>query len=214
MNSIELQHVLPAVFAGRDAISSDVWHQSVALQRGETYLIEAASGTGKSSLCSYIYGYRKDYEGIICFDGKNIRNLAANRWVEIRRTSISMLFQELRLFPELTAWENVQIKNSLTAHKQSREIKEWFAQLGIADKMQTPVARMSFGQQQRVALIRALCQPFDFIFLDEPVSHLDRENGCIMSRILMEEAARQGAGIVVTSIGRRLELDYTKTWKL
>lgn len=214
MNSIELQHVLPAVFAGRDAISSDVWHQSVALQRGETYLIEAASGTGKSSLCSYIYGYRKDYEGIICFDGKNIRNQTADRWVEIRRTSISMLFQELRLFPELTAWENVQIKNSLTAHKQSREIKEWFAQLGIADKMQTPVARMSFGQQQRVALIRALCQPFDFIFLDEPVSHLDRENGCIMSRILTEEATRQGAGIVVTSIGRRLELDYTKTWKL
>lgn len=214
MNSIELQHVLPAVFAGRDAISSDVWHQSVALQRGETYLIEAASGTGKSSLCSYIYGYRKDYEGIICFDGKNIRHLAANQWVEIRRTSISMLFQELRLFPELTAWENVQIKNSLTAHKQSREIKEWFTQLGIADKMQTPVARMSFGQQQRVALIRALCQPFDFIFLDEPVSHLDRENGCIMSRILTEEASRQGAGIVVTSIGRRLELDYTKTWKL
>lgn len=214
MNSIELQHVLPAVFAGRDAISSDVWHQSVALQRGETYLIEAASGTGKSSLCSYIYGYRKDYEGIICFDGKNIRHLAANQWVEIRRTSISMLFQELRLFPELTAWENVQIKNSLTAHRQSREIKEWFAQLGIADKMQTPVARMSFGQQQRVALIRALCQPFDFIFLDEPVSHLDRENGCIMSRILTEEATRQGAGIVVTSIGRRLELDYTKTWKL
>lgn len=214
MNSIELQHVLPAVFAGRDAISSDVWHQSVALQRGETYLIEAASGTGKSSLCSYIYGYRKDYEGIICFDGKNIRNQTADRWVEIRRTSISMLFQELRLFPELTAWENVQIKNSLTAHKQSREIKEWFAQLGIADKMQTPVARMSFGQQQRVALIRALCQPFDFIFLDEPVSHLDRENGCIMSRILTEEATRQGAGIVVTSIGCRLELDYTKTWKL
>lgn len=214
MNSIELQHVLPAVFAGRDAISSDVWHQSVALQRGETYLIEAASGTGKSSLCSYIYGYRKDYEGIICFDGKNIRNQTADRWVEIRRTSISMLFQELRLFPELTAWENVQIKNSLTAHKQSREIKEWFTQLGIADKMQTPVARMSFGQQQRVALIRALCQPFDFIFLDEPVSHLDRENGCIMSRILTEEATRQGAGIVVTSIGRRLELDYTKTWKL
>lgn len=214
MNNIELQHILPAVFAGRDAISSDVWHQSVALQRGETYLIEAASGTGKSSLCSYIYGYRKDYEGIICFDGKNIRHLAANQWVEIRRTSISMLFQELRLFPELTAWENVQIKNSLTAHRQSREIKEWFAQLGIADKMQTPVARMSFGQQQRVALIRALCQPFDFIFLDEPVSHLDRENGCIMSRILTEEASRQGAGIVVTSIGRRLELDYTKTWKL
>ena len=84
----------------------------------------------------------------------------------------------------------------------------------VADKWDTPVAKMSFGQQQRVALVRALCQPFDFIFLDEPISHLDEENGWIMSRILVEEADRQGAGIIVTSIGKHLELNYTKTLKL
>ena len=55
---------------------------------------------------------------------------------------------------------------------------------------------------------------FDFIFLDEPISHLDEENGRIMSRILVEEADRQGAGIIVTSIGKHLELNYTKTLKL
>lgn len=214
MNTIELQKALPAVFAGRDSIQSEVWHQSLTLKRGETYLVEAASGTGKSSLCSYIYGYRNDYQGIICFDGKNIRSLLVPGWVEIRKRSISMLFQELRLFTELTAWENVQLKNTLTGFKARKEIKAWFEQFGIADKWDTPVARMSFGQQQRVALIRALCQPFDFIFLDEPVSHLDKENGRIMSRILMEEANRQGAGVLVTSIGKHLELDYTKTWKL
>ena len=54
MNSIELQQTLPAVFAGRDFIVSDVWHQSLQLKRGEAYLIEAASGTGKSSLCGDI----------------------------------------------------------------------------------------------------------------------------------------------------------------
>ena len=181
MNTIELQRTLPAVFAGRDSIISDVWHQLLTLQRGEAYLVEAASGTGKSSLCSYIYGYRNDYQGIICFGEKNIRSLSVHDWVEIRKRSISMLFQELRLFTELTAWENVQLKNSLTG---------------------------------RVALVRALCQPFDFIFLDEPISHLDEENGWIMSRILVEEADRQGAGIIVTSIGKHLELNYTKTLKL
>ena len=72
MNTIELQRTLPAVFAGRDSIISDVWHQLLTLQRGEAYLVEAASGTGKSSLCSYIYGYRNDYQGIICFGEKNI----------------------------------------------------------------------------------------------------------------------------------------------
>ena len=206
MNSIELQQTLPAVFAGRDSIISEVWHQQLTLKRGEAYLVEAAS-----SLCSYIYGYRNDYQGIICFDEKNIRSLSVHDWVEVRKRSISMLFQELRLFPELTAWENVQLKNSLTGFKSKKEVKAWFEMFGIADKWDTPVGKMSFGQQQRVALIR---QPFDFIFLDEPISHLDEENGRIMSRILVEEADKQGAGIIVTSIGKHLELNYTKTLKL
>mgnify|MGYP002514713623 FL=1 len=214
MNTITLQQTLPQVFSGRDVIISDVWHQSLEFVKGEKVLIEAASGTGKSSLCSYIYGYRNDYQGIICFDGKNIQSLGVNEWVEIRKSSLSMLFQDLRLFTELSAWENVQIKNSLTGFKSKKEIKTWFEALGIADKWEVPLGKLSFGQQQRVALIRALCQPFDFIFLDEPVSHLDDENGRIMASILAEEAERQGAGIVVTSIGKHLELDYNRRLKL
>ena len=214
MNTITLKQTLPQVFAGRDVIISDVWHQSLEFVKGEKVLIEAASGTGKSSLCSYIYGYRNDYQGIICFDGKNIQSLGVNEWVEIRKSSLSMLFQDLRLFTELSAWENVQIKNSLTGFKSKKEIKTWFEALGIADKWEVPLGKLSFGQQQRVALIRALCQPFDFIFLDEPVSHLDDENGRIMASILAEEAEKQGAGIVVTSIGKHLELDYNRRLKL
>lgn len=214
MNTITLQQVLPQVFADRDRITSDVWHQFLEWKKGERVLIEAASGTGKSSLCSYIYGYRNDYQGIICFDGKNIKGLSVDDWVNIRQSSLSMLFQELRLFPELSAWENVQIKNALTNFKQKKEIKLWFEALGIADKWDVPLGKLSFGQQQRVALMRALCQPFDFIFLDEPVSHLDEENGRIMTAVLSEEADKQGAGIVVTSIGKHLELDYDKTLKL
>ena len=214
MNTITLQQTLPQVFAGKDTIISDVWHQSLEFVKGEKVLIEAASGTGKSSLCSYIYGYRNDYQGIICFDGKNIQSLGVNEWVEIRKSSLSMLFQDLRLFTELSAWENVQIKNSLTGFKSKKEIKTWFEALGIADKWEVPLGKLSFGQQQRVALIRALCQPFDFIFLDEPVSHLDDENGRIMASILAEEAEKQGAGIVVTSIGKHLELDYNRRLKL
>lgn len=214
MKTITLQQTLPAVFADKDRIVSDVWHQQLELVKGEKVLIEAASGTGKSSLCSFVYGYRNDYQGIICFDGKNIRSMNVSDWVEIRKISLSMLFQELRLFPELTSWENVQIKNSLTGFKSKKEIKQWFEALGIAEKWNTPLGMLSFGQQQRVAMIRALCQPFDFIFLDEPVSHLDEENGRIMASLLSEEVERQGAGVVVTSIGKHLELDYHKTWKL
>lgn len=210
MNLITLQHALPQVFVGKDHIDSDVWHKDVEFERGHFYLVEAASGTGKSSLCSYIYGYRDDYQGIIGFDGNNIRNLGVKDWVEIRKRSLSMLFQDLRLFTELTAMENVLLKNSLTGFKKKKDIKDLFYELGIGDKMDVEVGKMSFGQQQRVALIRALCQPFDFLFLDEPVSHLDEVNAKVMAGILTQEAMKQGAGVVVTSIGKHLELDYTK----
>lgn len=176
--------------------------------------MEAQSGTGKSSLCSYIYGYRNDYQGIIGFDGKNIQRLDVKQWVDLRRSSLSMMFQDLRLFTELTVWENLQLKNQLTHHLSKKQMEGWLEQLGIAEKRDVMVSRISFGQQQRVALLRALCQPFDFIFLDEPVSHLDKENAMIMAEILMLEVERQGAGVVVTSIGSRLDLPYTKTYRL
>lgn len=214
MEIIHLRQTLPQVFADRDAISSDVWHQDLVLQKGERYLIEAASGTGKSSLCSYIYGYRRDYQGIINFDERNIRSLSIHEWVELRKHSLSMLFQELRIFPELTALENVQLKNRLTNYKKKKEIFALFETLGITDKINEKAGKLSFGQQQRVAFIRALCQPFDFIFLDEPISHLDDDNGTLMGRILTKEAEQQGAGVVVTSIGKHIELEYNKVMKL
>ena len=214
MNRIELQRVVPEVFANREELHSEIWNQSVVFEKGKKYLIEAASGTGKSSLCSFIYGYRKDYQGLISFDLLDVRNFTVARWVEIRQRSIGMLFQELRLFPELTAGENVLLKNKLTGFRSVNQLKDWFDELGIADKWNQPIGKMSFGQQQRVAFVRMLCQPADFFFLDEPVSHLDSENGSIMARILTEVTANNGSGVIVTSIGQRLELDYTSTLKL
>ncbi|MCR4994132.1 MAG: ATP-binding cassette domain-containing protein [Bacteroidales bacterium] len=214
MNTITLHHTLPCVFAQRTDIHSDLWQHEVQLERGHLYLIEAASGTGKSSLCSYLIGYRNDYEGRIAFDERDIRTLRTFEWTCIRKHSLSYMFQELRLFPELTAWENVQIKNQLTGFKSETEINAYFEALGIAERRDTKVGRMSFGQQQRVALIRSLCQPFDFMLADEPVSHLDNANSEIMGELMMEEARRQGAGVIVTSIGHHMELPYEKVFKL
>ena len=213
MERIELLHTLPQVFQGREP-QSQIWLQDVTFQKGQTYLVEANSGTGKSSLCSYIIGYRKDYLGTIRFDGKDIRKHRVFEWTSLRKRNLSLLFQELRLFPELTAMENVQIKNGLTNHKNRKEIEEWFQLLGIADKMDAKVGRMSYGQQQRVAMIRALVQPFDFLLVDEPISHLDDENSAIMGDIMMEEVRRQGAGVIVTSIGKHMGVPYDKTFCL
>ncbi|HCO68330.1 MAG TPA: ABC transporter ATP-binding protein, partial [Dysgonomonas sp.] len=116
----------------------------------------------------------------------------------------------LRLFPELTAFENIKLKNNLTGFKTDNQIKDMFEILGVADKLDSTVAKMSWGQQQRVAIIRCFCQSFDFLILDEPISHLDDENADIMASLVDREASAQGAGVIVTSIGKHLPLNYIK----
>lgn len=220
MNKIAFSNILPQVFSQRDDLISEVWSRDLEFEKGRTYLIEAESGKGKSTFCSYILGYRHDFTGTLYFDGQDTKELKVKDWVNIRRVHVSHLFQELRLFPELTAWENVQIKNTLTrtsssgGYKSDAEIHTWFERLGIADKENAKVGRMSFGQQQRVAMMRALVQPFDFLLADEPISHLDDNNSSIMADIMMTEASRQGAGVIVTSIGKHMNIDYDKIIKL
>ena len=213
MELITLNNTLPRVFAGQNDITSDVWLRDLTLERGKRYLISAESGTGKSSLCSYIYGYRQDYSGTIAFDGKDILRLTVAEWCDIRQRHIAYLPQDLRLFGELTALENVELKNRLTGFKSHEEIDKMFETLGIADKTDSLVSKLSIGQQQRVAIIRALCQPYDFIILDEPVSHLDDENNRTVADLITDEATRQGAGVIATSVGYHLKMDAI-TFKL
>lgn len=214
MNNISFLQVVPEVFASADNHDSEIWDAEATFRKGDLYLVEAASGKGKSTFCSYILGYRCDYTGKICFDKTDISTYGTSDWVAVRQQNISCLFQELRLFPELTAYENVEIKNRLTGFKTKECINRWFEMLGIDDKRDVKVGRMSFGQQQRVAMMRALVQPFDFLLADEPISHLDDCNSEIMGRIMLEEAHAQGAGVIVTSIGKHIELEYDKIFRL
>lgn len=214
METIRFAKVTPKVFASRDNSASELWDKDVSLRRGVSYLVEAASGQGKSTFCSYVLGYRNDYDGMVAFDDDDTRRYTVAQWVDVRRNHIACLFQELRLFPELTAMENVQVKNNLTHHLPEATVKEWFGRLGLEDKTDALVGKMSFGQQQRVAMMRALAQPFDFILADEPISHLDDDNAHTMAEIMVDEARRQGAGIIVTSIGKRLPMEYDTTIRL
>ena len=215
METIRFSSVVPQVFSSiTNQLESDIWNTEAVFQKGHLYLVEADSGKGKSTFCSYVVGYRRDYSGHVMFDETDTMSFTVKDWVNVRQRHISHLFQELRLFPELTALENVEIKNAITGFKSREKIIEWFDMLGIGDKLNAKIGRMSFGQQQRVAMIRALVQPFDFILVDEPISHLDDTNSDIMAKIMMTEAKAQGAGVIVTSIGKRMNLNYEKTFKL
>lgn len=212
IQTIEIDRVLPEVFVGMeqtDAIRrSRVWlAERLTFDKGCRVCVRAESGGGKSSLLSFIYGNRRDYRGRILFDGRNVRELGVKEWCDVRMCSLALLPQEMRLFPELTVEENIGLKNSLTGHFTESHIRELLGWLGIEEKFKAKAGKLSIGQQQRVAVVRSLCQPFDFILLDEPVSHLDERNNRLVAEMVAEEASRQGAGVISTSVGNHLLLE-------
>lgn len=210
LNIIRLNHVLPQVFVGSEKEetirNSRIWLKDFEFVRGTHYLVEAESGTGKSSLCSYIYGNRRDYTGRISMNGDDIRSFTIADWCDVRKRHLAFLPQDMRLFGELTVMENIMIKNRLTHHLPEDRIREMLDILGVGNKVGELASRLSIGQQQRVAVVRALCQPFDFILLDEPVSHLDARNNLVVSRLIAEEATRNEASVIATSVGNPLLL--------
>ena len=218
IDSIILNNVLPRVFAGSEneppVKGSQVWLHKLEFRKPQSYLIEAESGTGKSSLCSFIYGNRGDYSGEILFDGVNVKSFSIARWSELRTHALALLPQEMRLFPELTVLENIQIKNRLTGYKTEGEILEMLRRLEISEKVHQQAAYLSVGQQQRVAIVRALCQPMDFLILDEPVSHLDERNNEIVAQLIQEEASVQNAGIIATSVGNKINISFDEVISL
>ena len=218
IESIQFNKVIPNVFVGSppEGGPTDVWDQVLTFKRGESCLIEAASGRGKSSFCSFLYGLRKDFVGSIDYFNHKGETLHVTDAMlcEMRCRSIAMMFQEHRIFPELTAVENVMLKNQLTNYFTEQEIRERLSTLGLEDRLDRPCQRLSIGQQQRVAFVRLLAQPADFILLDEPVSHLDIMNAELMGQMLRQRQMEEGAAVIVTSIGHRLPYDYDRILKL
>lgn len=214
ISEIAIKNILPEVFAGdgeeKYSSQSQVWLHDVTFRKGEKYTIAARSGAGKSSLCSFIYGNRTDYTGEILFDAHSTKTFDINYWCKLRRESLAYLPQEMMLFPELTLLENILIKNNITHYKTEQQIARLAKFLGLETHLHKKAAHLSVGQQQRAAAIRAVCQPFDFIILDEPVSHLDEENNRNLADIITEEAANQGAGIITTSVGNSLAISNSK----
>ena len=212
IEAIKISRLLPDVFSAMEETekirSSQIWEEpSFVFRRGSRLCVQAESGSGKSSLLNFIFGNRTDYRGDIFFDEVNVRSFGVERWCEIRTRGISLLPQDMGLFPELTVAQNIDLKNNRTRHKSHGQIMQLLERVGIAGKYDVPVGKLSIGQMQRVALVRAVCQPFDFIFLDEPVSHLDARNNKTVAEIITEEADRQGAGIIATSVGNHLMLE-------
>lgn len=214
IEKITLHNIIPKVFTGEENMphitKSEIWLEDVTFLKGERYLISAPSGAGKSSLCSFIACARRDYDGVITYDETDISGFGTDKICDIRRKVISYMPQNIILFPELSVIENIRLKNDLTHHKSDAEITNMMKILDIDKFAHKQAGHCSIGQQQRAQIVMSLCQPFDFLIMDEPVSHLDDNNNDIASELIASELDKQGAGLVTTSVGYPLNIENAR----
>ncbi len=195
---LTFERLVPAPLEGNTAPDS-IWQTGVSFSQGKLYSVYAPSGKGKSTLMHILLGIRRDFSGVYAIHGKDSAAYTPDDWAGLRRDRLASVYQDLKLFPQISAAENIAIKASLTGFSSSR----WRAmaeRLGIANLLERPCRTLSMGQQQRVAIVRALSQPFQYLLMDEPVSHLDRENARLVIDLALEEAATQGAAVLLTGL--------------
>ncbi len=211
---INFDSVVPHPIRDIYSSESDIWNNNIVFEQGKFYQISAASGVGKTTFLNLIYGSRKDYDGSVFINQKNLNNLSFTDWSKLRTRSVSMVFQGLFLFDNLTVFQNIMLKNRLTNHKTEDQIMDMINQLGIGELKDKIVAKISFGQKQRVAIVRALCQPYQVILLDEPFSHLDTSSAQIALQLIIESSMENHATILLTSLSETLVSDNFSLIKL
>lgn len=197
---IQLRHLKPYYIEEKNWSASQVWKQNIVINKEEHLHIVAPSGSGKTSLMHFIYGLRKDYSGSIFYDDKDIKTFSTERFSSFRQNKMSIIFQDLRLFEDQTAMENIEIKRILDPYHPSQQIIEMADRLGIRNKLGQPAKTCSYGEQQRIAIIRSLMQPFDFLLLDEPYSHLDEGNRKKAMELIYEECGKRNAAMVFADL--------------
>jgi ABC-type lipoprotein export system ATPase subunit len=211
---LKIQQLLPTYFEQTRKDSSEIWGKDLVFAKGDLIKIVAPSGSGKTSLIHFLYGMRKDYNGDILYGNKNSRQLGVEDYATYRKDLISIVFQDLRLFPEQTVFENLEIKRQLNPYHAADRIKYMADRLGIGNKLQAKTKICSYGEQQRIAIIRSLLQPFDFLLLDEPFSHLDTENAQKAMALMLEEAQQRKASIIFADLERIDYFPYTRLYHL
>jgi ABC-type lipoprotein export system ATPase subunit len=211
---LKIKDLLPSYFEQDRKRTSDIWGKDLQFDKGEMIKIVAPSGSGKTSLMHFLYGMRHDYNGSIFYGNKQIKDLDNEAFAGYRRNNFSIVLQDLRLFPDQSVYDNINIKLQLQPYHPAEKIREMAERLGIGSKLNFKARTCSYGEQQRVAIIRSLMQPFDFLLLDEPFSHLDNKNSEIAMELMLEEARLRNACIVFADLERIDYFPFTRLYHL
>ena len=184
---------------------------NININRGETVLLNGPSGSGKSTVLSLIAALNKPTSGEVIVDGKRVSKLADNFTALFRRENIGFIFQRYNLIPTLSAKENVIVplipSNPDSIWLEDR-LKELFLSFSLDSKMNIVVKNLSGGEQQRVAIMRALVNNPTIIIADEPTANLDKKLSLEFIEILRKLKSSENCIVIASHDPLFYDLDF------
>ena len=174
---------------------------SIRIARGELAAIVGPSGSGKSTLLGIIAGLDSPTSGQVRVDGVDITRMSEAKLAVVRNQKIGMVFQTFNLIPTLTAQENVEVPLYVGKHPGSpaTRAKELLSLVGLSHRLKNRPNQLSGGEQQRVAVARALATNPAIVIMDEPTGNLDRQNGDNILQMIRDLRQATGTTFVIAT---------------
>ena len=191
-------------FAARGKQTEVLSGVTLTVKAGHVVLIRGRSGTGKTTLLQILAGLDKPTSGHVEIAGQFIDKLNSKKLTQLRRDNIGFIFQNFNLLPSWTAQENVEaalIHTKLSLSKRRQKALELLSEMGLADRADHLPSELSIGQQQRVAVARALVNNPRIVFADEPTGDVDEETGGVVVESLVNLVRSHKASLVVCTHG-------------
>ena len=182
---------------GAGAARSVAIHEvSLRLERGEFVAIAGPSGSGKTTLLNLVGGIDVPTSGRIAIDGRELSGLAPSELADFRLAKLGFVFQQFSLIPVLSAAENVALpllfRKDLAPSARQRAVDAALDRVGLGGKAGRRPAELSGGEQQRVAVARAVAGDPEIVLADEPTANLDHETGGAVVELLLELNRERG----------------------
>jgi len=197
MNSIVLDGISPKYFTPKTIGSTSIWNHRTTFEKGGHYLVIAPSGSGKSTLATAMLGNHFEYDGTISYDGVSLKTQSVEKVVGFRKNGIQLLFQDVRLIPDLTIRENVLLRTFAKKNAAFEEkLQSYATTLGIQPLLDKKAKNCSYGERQRSAILRSLINPADFLVYDECFSHLDLNNKKNAYGLITSVAAQSSSAVI------------------
>ncbi|HNT29886.1 MAG TPA: ABC transporter ATP-binding protein [bacterium] len=169
----------------------------LTVNEGDFWAIVGPSGSGKSTLLQLIGALDRPTSGQVIIDGKDITKQSDRQLAHLRQQSLGFVFQNFNLIPTLTAAQNVEAAIAKRGRDDKKRVLELLGQVGLADRAHHLPSLLSGGEQQRVALVRALVNHPRIILADEPTGNLDSKSGEEIMKILIDLNKKHAQTIIL-----------------